>query len=238
MAREPAYRRVVVALDSSRASRSALDASAGLAAGLGAELVGLFIEDVNQLRLGALPFTRLVGPGPLSSDVDVRTIERSMRRAAAEARTALERLAAARAVPVPVSFRVVRGAIARELGAAAEPADLIVVEESALGRAARSALTSGGASVLCLCAGADGVKEVVVAFGESEQDRRALDAALRVARATDRTLTVLFADAEQELRLADAIDAEDVPVKSVRYADSEPDFVQAVAQRPGAIVVR
>jgi nucleotide-binding universal stress UspA family protein len=237
MARDPGYRRVVVAIDSSRSSSAALDASAGLASGLGAELAGLFIEDVNQLRLGALPFTRLVGPGPVSRDVDVGTIERSMRRAAAAARARLERLAQARPQPVPWSFRVVRGAIARELGAAAEPADLIVVEERALGRIARAALASANASVLCLCAGGVGANEVIVVFGDSEPEQRALDAALRVARATGRTLTVLVADAAQETKLAEAIDAKDVPVQAVRAADPKRDFAQVVARRPGAIVV-
>ncbi len=237
MVREPAYRRVVIAFDSSRASRAALDVSAGLAASLGAELTGLFIEDVNQLRLGALPFTRLAGPGPLSRDVDLRTIERSMRRAAEEARAALERMAVTRANPVPWSFRIVRGGITRELSAVAKPADLIVVEERALGRAARAALATAGASVLCLCSSAPGAKEVIVTFGETDGEMRAIDSAVRVARATDRTLTVLVTDAEQEAKIADVIDAKDVAMQVVRIADRAGALVNTVAQRPGAIVV-
>jgi len=237
MVGDSAYRRVVIAFDSSRESRAALDLSAGLAASLGAELTGLFIEDVNQLRMGALPFTRLAGPGPLSRDVDLRTIERSMRRAADEARAALERLAMARSQPVPWSFRVVRGGVTRELGAAVEPADLIVVEERALGRAARAALATAGASVLCLCSTAPRANEVLVMFGDSEHELRAIDAAVRVARATDRTLTLLVANGEQDVKLAGVTDTEDVVSKKVRIADRSRAFVQAVTQRPGAIVV-
>lgn len=237
MTHDSTYRRVVVALDSSRDSRAALDASAGLAANLGVELAGLFIEDVNQLRWAALPFTRLVGPDAMSRDIDMDTVERSMRRAASEARSALARLTAARGDQVRWSFRVVRGAVARELGAAAEPTDLIVVEERALGRTARTALASAQVSVLCLCAGSAGSNEVVVVYGESEQDERALHAAIRIARATDRTLTVLVTDADQEASLLEAIDTEGVAVQQVRISDRARDFAQAVAQRPGAVVV-
>ena len=237
MTREPTYRRVVVALDSSRDSRAALDASAGLAASLGAELTGLFIEDVNQLRWAALPFTRLVGPDAMSRDIDMDTVERSMRRAASEARSALARLTAARGDQVRWSFRVVRGAVAHELGAAAEPADIVVVEERALGRAARAALASAQVSVLCLCAGAASSNEVVVVYGESDRDNRALNAAVRIARATDRTLTALITDADQEAKLADMVDADDVAVQPVRTSDRARGFAQAVARRPGAIVV-
>jgi len=237
MVSESAYRRVVVAFDSSRASRAALDVSAGLAASLGAELTGLFIEDVNQLRLAALPFTRLTGPGPLSRDVDVATIERSMRRAASDARAALERLAASRSQPVPWSFRIVRGAITREIGAAAEPADLIVVDERALGRAARAALVTAGASILCLCSTAQRTNEVLVMFGDSDREARSIDAAVRVARATDRSVTILVTDGDQRAKITEVIDAKDVGLKTVLIADRSRGFVEAVTQRPGAIVV-
>ncbi len=236
MAHEPTYRRVVVAFDSTRASRTALNVSANLAATLGAELAGLFIGDVNQLRLGALPFARITGPGAVSRDIDIGTIERSMRRAASEARASLERLAAGGSTPVPWSFRVVRGAVAPEIGAAADPADLIVVDETALGRAARAALSVASTSVLCLCSSAPRANEVVLIYGESASERRAIQVAARVARATGRTLTLLVPDAAQ-MEAAAATNAGDVAVRALSIADRRSAFVQAAMQRPGAIVV-
>lgn len=238
MAHEPTYRRVVVAFDSTRASRTALDLSASLASMFGAELAGLFIEDVNQLRLGALPFTRLTGPGPVSRDIDVRTIERSMRRAAGEARASLMRLAERPAAPVPWSFRVVRGAVSQELGAAAETEDLIVVDETTLGPAARAALAAGRTSVLCLCSSTPRANDVLVMYGETDPDRRAIAMAVRVAHATGRTLTLLVTETDRMEDASALLKAADVPVRLARIADRTKAFVKAIAQHPGAIVVR
>ena len=83
------FRRIVVALDASHASRRVLGAAAALALRQGAELVGLFVEDVNLLHMGALPFTRVAGAGPLSSQLDHATVERALRRAVGETRAAL-----------------------------------------------------------------------------------------------------------------------------------------------------
>ncbi|MGB7837261.1 MAG: universal stress protein, partial [Terrimicrobiaceae bacterium] len=49
-------RRILVALDASAHSRAALEAACELALGLDAELSGLFVEDINLLRLAQLPF--------------------------------------------------------------------------------------------------------------------------------------------------------------------------------------
>ena len=45
-------RRILVALDASPASLSAMQNAVELAARLGAELIGLFVEDINLLRAG------------------------------------------------------------------------------------------------------------------------------------------------------------------------------------------
>jgi len=47
---EPTIRRILVALDASRYSLAALEAAIELAAGLEAELQGIFVEDVSELR--------------------------------------------------------------------------------------------------------------------------------------------------------------------------------------------
>ena len=53
-------RRIVVALDASSHSHAALAAAVALAGRLQAELQGIFVEDVNLLRLAELPFAREV----------------------------------------------------------------------------------------------------------------------------------------------------------------------------------
>ncbi len=52
------FRRVVVAVDGSPTSLAAMEATGELASVWGAEMVGLFIEDTNLLRMASLPFAR------------------------------------------------------------------------------------------------------------------------------------------------------------------------------------
>ncbi|MGD8821809.1 MAG: universal stress protein, partial [Anaerolineales bacterium] len=47
--------RILVAVDASSHSRAALEAAAELAASLEVELVGIFVEDINLMRLAELP---------------------------------------------------------------------------------------------------------------------------------------------------------------------------------------
>ncbi|HHP7234546.1 MAG TPA: universal stress protein, partial [Desulfobacterales bacterium] len=56
--RKTSIERILVALDASPASVSALQTAVELAARLGARLVGLFVEDMNLLRVTQLPFAR------------------------------------------------------------------------------------------------------------------------------------------------------------------------------------
>ena len=60
VARTPAVRTILVALDASPGSMAALEAGARVAARLDAELVGLYVEDENLLKVGDLPIAVLV----------------------------------------------------------------------------------------------------------------------------------------------------------------------------------
>ena len=62
-------RRILVALDASEASRAAIRSAVDLAARFRAELVGLFVEDVNLLRSAQLPFVRKVGAFSLVEEI-------------------------------------------------------------------------------------------------------------------------------------------------------------------------
>ena len=53
--------RVLVLLDGSRMSYAALQAAVGIAANTGADVLGVFVEELNQLRSAGYGFAREVG---------------------------------------------------------------------------------------------------------------------------------------------------------------------------------
>ncbi len=125
----PQVRRILVALDASAYSLAALHEAVRLAVAMSAEIVGLYVEDVNLLRWAELPFTRVVRyPADKDADIDRRHMEGHLQRRALQARKALERIADE--AEVSWSFRTVRGQVTAELLQAALEADLV-----ALGRA-------------------------------------------------------------------------------------------------------
>lgn len=193
-----AIRRILVALDSSRHSLAALEAAAELAAHTEAELLGLFVEDVNLLRLARLPFASQVSSASATAEsVDSARMERELRGQAAQARRALA--AAAERARVRWSFRVARGEVAAEVIAAAEEVDLITLGKRGLasngqrlGSTAHAALSSARRSLLISQHGSPFRPPVLVVYDGSEGSRAALEVALRLARATGHRLVVLL----------------------------------------------
>ncbi|HWP84365.1 MAG TPA: universal stress protein, partial [Terriglobia bacterium] len=118
-------RRILVALDASAHSLAALEEAASLAEAMEAELVGLFVEDTNLLRLASLPFARQLSyPSGAAEPLSGERLERELKVRAERARKALEAAAARRRRPW--TFRAVRGQVVREILAAAMQADLIL----------------------------------------------------------------------------------------------------------------
>ena len=110
-------RRIVLGLDAGTALRD-LEAAAALAARTGAELMGLFVEDPELLQFAALPFAREIGGASAARrDLDVASVERSLRTLALEAERMLAGTAGRSAVQW--SFRVARGVLVDVLLAAA-----------------------------------------------------------------------------------------------------------------------
>ena len=151
-----------------------------LALALDAELEALFVEDVDVLRLAALPFAHEVGMASAQRrqlrDVDM---ERALRAQAARAQIAL----ASVAVPARVrwSFRVTRGQIVAQVTQAALTADLITVtlggEPVQLLRSravVRSMLTSTARPMLVLPAGSRLESPLLVVYDGSSAGQRAL----------------------------------------------------------------
>ena len=123
-------RRIVVGLEGLPRSRAALHAAADIAARTEAELVALFVEDANLLEWAALPFAREVGfPSALTRAPDPPALERTLRALAQESERTLAALA--RGTPLRWSYRVARGALMRELLAAAVETDLVVASSVA-----------------------------------------------------------------------------------------------------------
>ena len=123
-------RRIVAALHWQRpAERSLLDI-ADLAREMQAELLALFIEDLDLLHLAALPFAAQIGAASATRHaLDAAALEQLMRARAAELRSALEQASGG---TLRWSFRIARGSPARLLAAAgAEDAPTLLLPAGA-----------------------------------------------------------------------------------------------------------
>lgn len=128
----PQTRRILVALDASRHSLTALKAAAELAALMQAELQGLYVEDINLIRLSHLPFVDEIGLySATQRPYDNRTAEREFRILANQMRRAVAQTAIS--ARVNWSFEVIRGRVNHELLAASNRAELLT-----LGRVGRT----------------------------------------------------------------------------------------------------
>jgi K+-sensing histidine kinase KdpD len=118
-------RRIIVSLEPAPRNWAVLEAAARLAGRMEAELVGLFVENINLLHFAGLPFACETGfASATKRDLDVEGMERSLRALAREAHQSLA--AVAGRVPVRWSFRVTRGLVAAELLAEAAESDLVI----------------------------------------------------------------------------------------------------------------
>jgi nucleotide-binding universal stress UspA family protein len=125
-------RRIVVGLDPRSPGRAALEAAVQLAGRLQAELVGLFVEDIDLLHLAGLPFAREVGfPSATLRALDIASMERSLRALASDVQRTLAAIAGR--APLTWSFRVTRGALMNELRTAATEGDIVVTGALRLG---------------------------------------------------------------------------------------------------------
>ena len=235
--REPAFRRILVGLDSSSGSLAVLGTSARLAAQLRAGLVGLFVEDQELLHMAALPFTTVAGHGPMSRALDRPTVERSLRRAATAARGALEAFAAR--TPLEWSFRVVRGRIGAELAQASgtEGCDLLIVTHSSLGAAAPTEIPESPASTLYLRSTGLAPGPVLLLFEDGAGGRSALRAVAGLAAATERDLVILVSGGDLPVSAATALEGLGAKFRVVPIGASRDALTAAVRLEAGALVV-
>lgn len=180
----PKFRRVVVALDAGSAPSAALEAAAGLASGLGAELVGLFVEDQQLLRFAALPFARELGIATARArPVGTADIERALKSHAERLRRLLSETA--RPLGLAWTLEVTRGEVVQAAVAFAGLEDLLVI-----GRARYLSLAVGppaaGLQFPSLRA-----RTVAVLFDATPAAERALVVAQTLARVAGSELAVL-----------------------------------------------
>jgi hypothetical protein len=180
--------RIVVSCDTSPLGTAALDAAVALARRLDAEVAGLFVEDINLLRLAGLPFAREYALASAASRrVESGELERTLRLRADAIRGALSR--AAQALSVPWSFQVVRGALLDSVLEAMHEPDLAVFGWSGQFAVTPGARTATPATV----AGAAAMRHpIVTLYDDTPAADRALGAAQVLAQAHHTGLVVLL----------------------------------------------
>jgi hypothetical protein len=112
------FSRILVTLDSSRSSLSALESAALLAEAMHYELVGLFVEDTDLMTLATLPFSREVRRSGVIQNLDPEALRKEVDAHAAAARYAMREVAVRHRLQW--SFRSVRGDVRAEISAAAD----------------------------------------------------------------------------------------------------------------------
>ncbi|HUY90651.1 MAG TPA: universal stress protein [Pirellulales bacterium] len=228
--------RILVALDSSVEAEAAIEAAAALAAESRAELLGLFIENAELLRLAGLPFAAEIGYGtPGVRRLDRESLQRTLQAQAEQARRALAE--AANRLRLQWSFQVARGQSAPLALAAAGECDVLMIRFAGRAPRASAGLRRGAARAASRAT-------MVVLDGTPSCDR-AVATAVRLAAASDDGLVALVAapDArtaasmrERVAQLQPQLNIEclhcDAPVRDAN------DLLKAVRQRqPKALVI-
>ncbi|MCS6911696.1 MAG: universal stress protein [Myxococcota bacterium] len=247
-AEEFALRRIAVGLDASERSLEALATAVDLAARCNAELVGLFIEDINLVRLADLEVARqiVLPTGVAASRPEMLAAE--LRMLARECRRALE--AAAEQAHLRWSFSVSRGRVGAEIVAASATADLLVLGRTSrplgpcrrLGSTVRAVLLQGSRPLLLLGHCMTRLSTLLVVYDAVLPGNRALRAAARLRRSGMGPLTVLLpaGSAAQTLRecaeehlASEGIGARCTPLPCLDGAT----LLYATAEVPGALLV-
>lgn len=197
--------RILVPLDASENSLTALDTAAELAAILNAELEGLFVEDINLLQLCEFPFAREVSfLGPSFRRIDRAETERQLRIQAQRLQKTLSTVADR--FQVPWKFRVARGGVPAEVLAAAEKADLTIMGRSGwsmtgrrrVGSTVRTVISKGKGMTLIIEQGMYFQPPVQVVFTGSRLSEKALALAVDLGRKKSIPVIVLVACEPEE----------------------------------------
>ncbi|MFP3852721.1 MAG: universal stress protein [Anaerolineales bacterium] len=218
----PAIDRILVAIDASPNSLAALDAAVDLARRNNASLVGLFVEDLNLIRLAELPFSyEVLNKTAILRELGVDDIERQLRIQARKARKALAERA--ERYGLDWDFRVARGAVPIEVLAEAEEADWIILGKSGwsqartVGSTTRFLINKADRFIMVLERGLHLQRPVVAVYDGSETAVRSLAAAAMLARSQGVGISVfLLGQDKEELKQLQAEAAETLKSLDVR----------------------
>jgi len=179
-------RRIVMALDTASSALPAIEAAAGLALGLNAELVGLFIEDERLLRFAGLPFAREFGlASARARPLAPAAVEHALRAQAEQLRRQLAVIA--ERLSLAWTLEIVRGEVLRSALVHAGSADLLVLGRSEYAWPGASRRADPAQRFPALAA-----HPVAVVFDGSATARRALSIGHTLAGVTGSELTVLI----------------------------------------------
>ena len=171
--------RITVMLGSTDTDRNALEILNLLVAETPAEILGLFLEDMDLLALAELPVAReYCRLTHVERNLQAADLERQLRIQARAARQALA--STAERIGSRWSFRTVRGSLASLLRDSASDMDLML-----LGASRHTQPIPG------YTAAATARRPVVVLFDGSEAARRALAVAVRVASGGNQPLSIV-----------------------------------------------
>ncbi len=170
-------RRIAVTLDALEVSAQALEHAVHLAERMGAQLEGIFIEDIDLIEISELPFVKEVRPVSRSEiAINLARMEQELRALARRAERLLSEQASRH--NVAWSFRIWRGSIDSDLLATDIEADVLAL--SRLG-----AVLTRGRNIR------NRSTAVAVLYTGSEASVRALDTANKLASDPQKELIVL-----------------------------------------------
>jgi nucleotide-binding universal stress UspA family protein len=233
-----AIRHIVVTLDASESGRPALQTAVRLAAILGARLEGVFVEDINLIRLAELPFLREVRLWSLAEEtISTQRIQRELRTLARHAERMLEQ--AAREMDVPWSFQVWRGRAEATSLAQAFGADIL-----SLGRLSSLVSSRAWATTRPRTGQPrETVTSISVLFSDSEQAARAVTTACNLAKDMDAVLTVLLPENQAEAmpglkeKARTILDLHEQPARFLQASGTDVQSLVQAADTPGISIL-
>ena len=202
--------RILVALDASPHSLAALEMAVDLAARLKAELAGLFVEDVELLRMADSPSAREIAyPSASHAPLNRGIMERKLRAQSEHIRKALA--VAAHRAQIRWSFRSIRGHVTSALRDAATQHDIVAAgrlgwslgQRPRIGSTALGLATSDIPLLLISERAAFSNLRLVVYYDGSRAAKDALLVAAKLAHAGTKGITVLVSAADYEHELGE-----------------------------------
>jgi nucleotide-binding universal stress UspA family protein len=199
-------KQILIALDASSQSLAALEAAVEIAHQRGAELLGVFVEDEDLLRVTSSSVAREVATSAAETrDLKHKDLESIFRSLASHARNALEMAAERRRIPW--SFEVVRGAVMETLTEMIKEAEVVAMgslgsrwpSENGFGSTTMKVLKTAKGGVFIARKGKSITFPVTVVCKSLEESKTALEAAFSMGYLSHHYFNVLYLPSENPL---------------------------------------